>query len=89
MDFSHYLTKEVADEKDEMTRQLILDRDVGKIIRLNNDNVDCPPALAMSILYARKKGLSTEIVRNGNSFDFSQEKPSRTTSYFTVRFFRE
>jgi AmmeMemoRadiSam system protein B len=86
IDFSHYLTKELADQKDDKTRQLILDREIGEIIRLGNDNVDCPPALAASLLYAQKKGLSTEIVRNGNSFDFSQEKPSRTTSYFTVRF---
>jgi MEMO1 family protein len=89
IDFSHYLTKERADEKDEVTRQMISDREVGKIIRFNNDYVDCPPALAMSLLYAQKKGLSTEIVRHGNSFDFAQEKPSRTTSYFTVRFFQE
>lgn len=88
IDFSHYLTKEAADEKDAITRQLILDGDVEKIVRLGNDNVDCPPALAASLLYAKEKQLITEIVRNSNSFDFSREKPSRTTSYFTIRFLR-
>jgi len=84
MDFSHYLTKEIADTKDDLTEKLILNREIEKALNLTNDNVDCPACLATSLMYAQKKSLSTEIVRNGNSFDFSFEKPSRTTSYFTV-----
>ncbi len=87
-DFSHYLTKEISDQKDAETKQLIEDKNIERIARLDNNNVDCPTALATSLLYAQKKNLASEIVWNGNSFDFSREKPSRTTSYFTLRFNR-
>jgi MEMO1 family protein len=86
LDFSHYLKKEDADLKDEITKQLIIKKDIGKIMELNNDNVDCPPVLAMSLLYAQKAGLSTEFLRHENSFNFSNDKTISTTSYFTIKF---
>jgi len=88
IDFSHYLTKEEADRKDIETKEIIIENDLERIFVLDNDYVDCPPALAASILYAQNKGLSTEIVDNKNSFDYAEEKSSSTTSYFTVRFIK-
>ncbi|MFH1522233.1 MAG: AmmeMemoRadiSam system protein B [Patescibacteria group bacterium] len=86
VDFSHYLTKDEADEKDKMTKQLILDSNIEKIIRLDNDNVDSPASLTAALLFAKEKKLKTSIYKQANSFDFANEKPSETTSYFFIAF---
>jgi len=87
IDFSHYLTKEEADARDQITQELILNRDIEKILRLSNvDNVDSPVSLATVLHYANEKKLKTEIIHHSNSFDFAIEKPQETTSYFAITF---
>lgn len=86
IDFSHYLTKEEADHNDKIIKQLINNRDIEKIIKLNNDYVDSPVSLAAALLFANKKELKTSIIHNSNSFDFSVIKPTETTSYFGIAF---
>jgi len=88
IDFSHYLTKEQADQNDKIIRQLILDRDIEKIAVLNNDYIDSPISLATALIYANQNNLQTKIVYNSNSFDFSVIKPIETTSYFAITFSR-
>ncbi|MFA6427415.1 MAG: AmmeMemoRadiSam system protein B [Candidatus Magasanikbacteria bacterium] len=85
-DFSHYLDKTTADRNDLYTRELIEKGDTIKITTLNNDYVDSPVSLATVLLFAQKKGLTTDIVYNSNSFDFLTNKPSETTSYFGIVF---
>jgi len=85
LDFSHYLEKEQAASKDGITRQLILERDLAKIMTLNNDYVDSPASLATALSLANFLKLKTEILRNTNSFDLAQ-KTSETTSHFVVVF---
>lgn len=87
-DFSHYLTKQQADQNDEVTRQLILEGDIEKIAVLDNDYIDSPISLATALMYAEKNNLQTEIVGNSNSFDLSVIKPMQTTSYFAITFWR-
>lgn len=88
VDFSHYLTKDEADLRDVETRDLIEKRDINAILKLSNtENVDSPVSLAISLLYADKNGLETEILHNANSFDFSLIKPVETTSYFGIIFY--
>jgi hypothetical protein len=87
-DFSHYLTKQQADQNDEIIRQLILEHDIDKIMVLNNDYIDSPISLAIVLIYANQNGLKTEIINNSNSFDFSMIKPTETTSYFAITFWR-
>jgi MEMO1 family protein len=89
IDFSHYLAKPLADEKDAITRQLILDKDLEKILELNNDYVDSPISLATALLFAKLQNLNTNIIYNGNSFDFLDVKPAETTSYFGISFTKE
>ncbi|MEA3449361.1 MAG: AmmeMemoRadiSam system protein B [Patescibacteria group bacterium] len=86
LDFSHYLTKEESDEKDAETRDLIVRKDIGKILRLNNDYVDSPSILALSLMYTEEKGLKINIINHANSFDFAVVKPDSTTSYFAIIF---
>jgi len=89
IDFSHYLRKEEADQKDEVTKALIIEKDIGKILKLNNDNVDSPGILALSLMHATDRGLKTNFVYQGNSFDFAAIKPEATTSYFGISFQNE
>jgi len=88
-DFSHYLTKEDADLKDEETENLIENLLIDKAYALNNDYVDSPAGLATALLLAQKSSYKVSIVRHGNSFDYATKKPSATTSYFGIIFTNE
>ncbi|MCD4761466.1 AmmeMemoRadiSam system protein B [bacterium] len=89
IDFSHYLSKEEADRKDIITRELIWDRDINRIMGLNNDYVDSPASLITGLMYANYNNLKINIEKQGNSFDFLLPKPSETTSYFAISFIKE
>jgi len=86
IDFSHYLSKSQADRNDGMTKEFILNGDVGEILRLNNDFVDSPQILALSLMRAKNNNLETNIRKISNSFDFTSVNPQETTSYFAVGF---
>ncbi|OGF14676.1 AmmeMemoRadiSam system protein B [Candidatus Falkowbacteria bacterium RIFCSPLOWO2_02_FULL_45_15] len=89
LDFSHYLTKEEADLKDEETINLIDNFFIDKIYELNNDYVDSPAGLASALLLAQKIRLKISVVRHSNSFNYVFPKPAATTSYFGVTLTRE
>ncbi len=86
LDFSHYLTKEEADLKDEKTENLIENFLIDKIYELNNDYVDSPAGLATALLLAQKSEYKVSIIRHNNSFDYAITKPAATTSYFGIVF---
>lgn len=86
-DFSHYLTFEQASQKDKITEQIILGRDLEKIFALNNDYVDSPASLALALSYAKQNNLATEIIHHNNSFNLLTVKPKETTSYFGIIFY--
>lgn len=86
IDFSHYLDKAQADQMDLLTKDLIIARDINKILKLGNDNTDSPASLATALLLADRLNLKTEILEQGNSFDFLLNKPESTTSYFAISF---
>jgi MEMO1 family protein len=86
IDFSHYLDKMTADKMDIITKELIEQRDINKILELSNDNVDSPASLATALLYAEELDLNTNILQQGNSFNFLNIKVDETTSYFSIIF---
>ena len=67
LDFSHYLTKEKADEKDEQTKKLIQENKIDEIAQLGNDNVDSAIVLVTSLLLAEKKNWETGIIHHSNA----------------------
>ena len=87
IDFSHYLSKEESDANDKITKELILSGDTGKILTLNNDYVDSPSILALSLMQAQSNNLFLEINDIKNSYDYAIIKPRETTSYFAISFF--
>lgn len=85
-DFSHYLTREEAEKKDEITKELISGNNIEAIMRLTNDNVDSPASLVVGMIYAENKSLAANFLHHANSFDLVNNKSSVTTSYFAISF---
>jgi hypothetical protein len=86
IDFSHYLTREKADQKDAETRELIERKDLERIMTLGNDHLDSPASLATALWYAKAKHLNTTILSVTNSDDYAVERTPETTSYFSIMF---
>ena len=90
VDFSHYLTREQAEEKDKYTLQVMKDFDYTTLFHLNNDYLDSPPSLAAIFRYAERKDISGfEVLGNTNSGEIMKNDVMETTSYFTLVFERE
>ncbi|GMQ59314.1 hypothetical protein AN1V17_37110 [Vallitalea sediminicola] len=89
IDFSHYLTLEEANEKDEITRKIIEDSDVGRMISLSNDHIDSPSSYALLIEILNGLGIDYTCSINGhdNSANIiGDETIQETTSYFSVSY---
>lgn len=87
VDFSHYLTRVQAKEKDRFTLQVMNNYDYATLFRLNNDYLDSPASLALVLRLAEKKGFGNfRLLKNTNSGELFQENNMETTSYFTILF---
>lgn len=89
IDFSHYLSSDVAPLKDEETLDLIQKRDYDAIERIPTDHFDSGPSV-MTFLHAVDfKGPSEgELVYHTNSGLFAGEPIRSSTSYMTFIFRR-
>ena len=89
LDFSHYLDRWTADEKDDETLAALRDRDYETIAAWNSDHVDSHWTL---INLLRVMELETaeepEILRHTNSADFMGQGSGNTTSYFSILYSR-
>jgi len=84
IDFSHYLDKETAYEKDKQTMEVIKQKDYEKIYSLGNDNLDSSETLITFLTLMDMLGVEDgELLRNSNSADEGNYDPSYTTSYMT------
>lgn len=91
IDFSHYLTLEEANEKDEITRKIIEESDVDRMIGLSNDHIDSPSSYALLIEILNELGIDYTCKINGhdNSANIIGDKTiQETTSYFSVRYIK-
>lgn len=87
IDFSHYLTAEIASKKDKKTIALIKENSFEEIFNLNDDYLDCPSCLVLSILFSNKKNAKKiKIIQNTNSGFLTKNYNSGTTSYITAIF---
>lgn len=87
VDFSHYLTREQAHEKDRFTLQVMKNFDYVTLFRLNNDYLDSPASLAMAFRFAERQGdVEPHLLGNTNSGEIFQDNNMETTSYFTILF---
>ncbi len=88
-DFSHYLTKDEADKNDITTQDLISQKNVDSILRLNNGFVDSPKSLAFLFFYLKNiNNIDQKILNHLNSSQIlNQPNLASTTSYFEIIFY--
>lgn len=91
IDFSHYLTLEEANKKDETTREILEQSDVNWMSGLGNDHIDSPSSYGLLIEILEQMGEKYSCIINGhdNSANImGNEKLEETTSYFSVSYER-
>ena len=87
VDFSHYLTREEAERKDQETIEALVNKNMGKIFSMGNDYLDSPASIG--VLFSAMKELGIEdfrILGNTNSGVILNNNLIETTSYFTLIF---
>ncbi|MBT6254037.1 AmmeMemoRadiSam system protein B [Candidatus Uhrbacteria bacterium] len=87
VDFSHYLSLEVANELDEITLDAIEGRDSALISQMNSDYLDSPPSLIT--LFAAMDAANANdhtLLQHTNSAVIEDKEVASTTSYFTILF---
>ena len=84
VDFSHYLPKHTAEQRDMLTRQILLSGKIEKLRALNNDYLDSPPSIAL-LLEVCKLQAGTFIIKDHSNSAVLLKDASllSTTSYFT------
>jgi predicted class III extradiol MEMO1 family dioxygenase len=88
IDFSHYLPANTASEKDELTKVLISKSNLSHILSLNNDYVDSPSGLALSLSLSKKlQAKNSKLFYHSNSGLLLSDFVTGTTSYFGFAFF--
>ncbi|UWG97986.1 AmmeMemoRadiSam system protein B [Dehalobacter sp. DCM] len=87
VDFSHYLTRNEAQLKDQETLTYMKQFNYPALFRLNSDYLDSPASLTAAFLLAQKQGINTfTLLENTNSGIIMQNDTMETTSYFTMVF---
>jgi len=84
-DFSHYLTEEQADIKDQQTTATLKSNDPDQILKLNQpDNIDSTGSQYIQSKLQKELFDSTlQIIHIENSNQYTEEKVEETTSYIT------
>lgn len=87
IDFSHYLTNQEAQAKDQETLEMIKTKNILRLLNLGDDYLDSPGALA-TLLYTMDKLDINEpkILQNTNSGILMGNDLIETTSYITMIF---
>jgi AmmeMemoRadiSam system protein B len=87
VDFSHYLERRQAEEKDRETMEALKAWDYGQLFKMGNDHLDSPASLATLLLAMERLGLEEfDLVDNTNSGVLLGNDLIETTSYFTLVF---
>jgi len=89
VDFSHYLMKEQAGEKDKITIKALEDFNYMPIFYMNNDYLDSPASIICLLkIMENFKAKNLKILNHTNSGEILQEKYQPTTSYFEIIFYK-
>lgn len=87
VDFSHYLTRSEAQDKDRETLGYMRKYDYTTLFHLGNDYLDSPASLIMAFRLAERQGIKEfTLLNNTNSGIILQNDFIETTSYFTLVF---
>lgn len=87
VDFSHYLTWEEAEKRDQETLAAMKNRNLGQIFRMGNDYLDSPASLGVLFSAMEEKGIKEfTVLDHTNSGEILHSSLAETTSYFTMLF---
>lgn len=87
VDFSHYLTRQEAEEKDKVTLKVMESFDYRALYGMSSDYLDSPASLSLVFRHAEKKGIKEfQVLDNTNSGVILKNDTIETTSYFTLLF---
>lgn len=87
VDFSHYLTRQEAEAKDEITLRAMRGFDYTALYKMDNDHLDSPASLTMAFRAAEKLDIKDfEVLGHTNSGIIFKNDIIETTSYFTLVF---
>lgn len=88
VDFSHYLTSPLAQEKDKITLELMKKLYYKQIFSLNNDYLDSPPSIATLLMTMQSLGATkTDLLYHTNSGEIQRNNSIETTSYFSIAYY--
>lgn len=87
IDFSHYLSYQQANYHDELTKKIVNDYDLTKILTLDNNYVDSNRILYLMVSLAQQQSWAINWIWHGNS---AEKNPlvddHNTTSYYLIEF---
>lgn len=87
VDFSHYLTRAEAEQKDVVTLQAIQSADLEALMRMGPDHLDSPGSLSVLLLAMQQAGArGPNLTGHTNSGVILRSDTVETTSYFTFTF---
>lgn len=86
VDFSHYLSRTEAEQKDKITRGIMEKRDYRQLFSLNNDYLDSPQSIALLLMVMDHMKQQMQILDNTNSGFILHDDAIETTSYFSIIF---
>jgi MEMO1 family protein len=88
VDFSHYLPKDIAYEKDIITEELLTKKNYSGLYQLNNDFIDSPSSIILLLKTMEKiKANNMEIFAHTNSANYPNSDQKNTTSHYVVGFY--
>ncbi len=88
VDFSHYLSAEKAQKKDEETLKVIESFNYSRLFGFNNDYLDSPASIGVILMTVEEKGKTKmEVLHHTNSSDQQVNKDVPTTGYLSMVFY--
>lgn len=88
VDFSHGLTNQQAQEKDEITIGLMKNFNYKPLLTLNNEYIDSPPSIVLLLKIMQALGTTNmELLYNTNSGQIQKNDSIETTSYFSIAYY--
>lgn len=87
VDFSHHLSSDEADKRDEVTLEIMKNKDIDQLLMLKSQNVDSPPSIALIMMLMEKIGHGNFILEHHtNSGKMLGDTSQEVTSYIAGTF---
>lgn len=85
VDFSHYLTQEKANQKDQETISLIKNKNYEKLLGLDHEHLDSPESVITLMKVLEENNINKfTILAHENFVSMSDDKTQPSTSYFEI-----